>query len=68
MSQESVAHQASFGLTPPAPREKRFGEDEFSEGVNSMLEVSVLSIFESSESHPILSMTTQGEEDRQHSD
>jgi hypothetical protein len=37
MSQESMAHQASFGLTPPAPREKQFGEDEFSEDVNSTL-------------------------------
>jgi hypothetical protein len=27
MSQENMAHQASFGLTPPAPREKRFGEE-----------------------------------------
>jgi hypothetical protein len=37
MSQEDLAHQASFGLPPPAPREKQFGEDEFSEDVNSTL-------------------------------
>jgi hypothetical protein len=32
-----MAHQVSFGLPPSAPREKQFGEDEFSEDVNSTL-------------------------------